>query len=173
MKLRVNLQPVQILPGTCIALPWFMDISMKPPVKAKEYFEAKLAFTLGPMELDEALRGKSKPNLIDVRASEDFAKSHIPGAKNLPQEKWGSSAGLDPQRPNVVYCYSIVCHLAARACAAFAAKGFPVMELEGRFGSWTEHGLSTETGSSQTTGISPGLTAGPTDLPNVGETETG
>jgi rhodanese-related sulfurtransferase len=44
----------------------------------------------------------------------------------------------------VVYCYTQQCHLAANACAQFAAKGFPVMELEGGFANWKEHQLDIE-----------------------------
>jgi len=40
---------------------------------------------------------------------------------------------------NVVYCYSAVCHLAARACISFASRGFPVMEMDGGFEAWKEY----------------------------------
>jgi rhodanese-related sulfurtransferase len=48
-------------------------------------------------------------------------------------------------RVNVVYCYSQTCHLAAKAALAFLDKGFPVMELEGGFAAWKDHGFDVET----------------------------
>ena len=55
------------------------------PVKAKEFFEAKNAFTTGPVELERMLKSHNNhATVVDVREAEDFAKGHIPGAVNLP-----------------------------------------------------------------------------------------
>jgi rhodanese-related sulfurtransferase len=115
------------------------------PAKARAYFEDKLAFTTGPVELDRWIRS-DEDNLIvvDVRAAEDFTKGHIPGAINVPKEKWNDPQGLSKSKTNVVYCYSQQCHLAANACARFATSGYPVMELEGGFETWKEHQLDIE-----------------------------
>jgi len=115
------------------------------PTRAKAFFEQKVAFTTGPVELDQLL--KNDPNhvtVIDVREAEDFAKGHIPGAINVPKADWNSAAELSKDKTNVVYCYSQVCHLGAKACVAFASKGFPVMELEGGFEGWKEHDMQIE-----------------------------
>jgi rhodanese-related sulfurtransferase len=115
------------------------------PAKARAYFEDKLAFTTGPVELGRWI--KSDENnlvVVDVRASEDFAKGHIPGAINVPKDKWNQPQGLDRGKTNVVYCYSQECHLAANACARFAAAAYPVMELEGGFDGWKDHQLEIE-----------------------------
>ena len=37
-----------------------------------------------------------------------------------------------------------MCHLAATAAVEFAGKGFSVMELDGGFKAWREHGLPME-----------------------------
>ena len=115
------------------------------PERARAYFEDKLAFTTGPVELDRWLKS-NEDNLVvvDVRAAEDFAKSHIPGAINMPKDQWGDPQGLSKDKTNVVYCYSQQCHLAANACVQFAAKGYPVMELEGGFRTWKDNELDTE-----------------------------
>ena len=120
------------------------------PAKARAYFEQKLAFTIGPVELDRWIKS-DEDNLvvIDVRAAEDFAKGHIPGAVNIPKEKWNDPQGLDRSKTNVVYCYTQQCHLAANACAQFAARGYPVMELEGGFEIWKEHELEVEEATTQ------------------------
>src|SRR5215831_11740394 len=115
------------------------------PAKAKAYFENKIAFTTGPIELDRMLKSEENHvNVVDVRAAEDYAKGHIPGAINLPKERWESTEGLIKDKTNVVYCYTQVCHLAASACVVFAGRGFPVMELEGGFGTWKEYELDVE-----------------------------
>src|SRR6266446_4294807 len=117
------------------------------PAQAKAYFENKLAFTTGPVELDRWIKSH-EDNLVvvDVRAAEDFAKGHIPGAINIPKERWDNPQGLRKDKTNVVYCYTQQCHLAANACARFAGQGYPVMELEGGFEVWKEHELDIEEG---------------------------
>jgi rhodanese-related sulfurtransferase len=111
--------------------------------KAKEYFEAKMAFTTGPVELERVMK-QGQVNVVDVRAAEDYAEGHIPGAFNLPKDKWQTLGSLRKDKTNVLYCYSQVCHLAAAAALEFASKGFPVMELEGGFRSWKEHEMDIE-----------------------------
>ena len=118
------------------------------PAKAKTYFENKLAFTTSPVEVDRWLKmDHNTINVVDVREAEDFAKGHIPGAINLPRDRWNSLEGLQKDKTNVVYCYTQTCHLAANACANFAGKGYPVMELEGGFESWKENELDIEPAS--------------------------
>lgn len=113
------------------------------PAKARQYFENKLAFTTGPVELEHD-RHHGDIAIIDVRAGEDYAQGHIPGARSLPQAQWDSFEGLEKDKLNLLYCYSQVCHLAARAGAKFAAQGYSVMELEGGFAAWQEHDMPVE-----------------------------
>jgi len=118
------------------------------PARAKAYFEDKLAFTTGPVELDRWIKtGQDNLVIVDVRAAEDFAKGHIPGAINVPKEKWDNPQGLNRDKTQVVYCYTQQCHLAANACVRFAGKGYPVMELEGGFETWKENELDVEEAS--------------------------
>jgi len=124
-----------------------MDFNAIDPAKAKDYFQNKMAFSTGPAEvkhvLDEA-KADSRPTLIDVRASEDFARGHIPGAINLPEDQWPTLLGLTKEKTNVIYCYSAVCHLAAKAALGFAEQGFPVMEMDGGFAAWKDNGYKDE-----------------------------
>lgn len=113
------------------------------PARAKEYFEDKMAFTTGPIELERAIKA-GDVNVVDVRAAEDYAKGHIPGAKNLPKNRWSTLAGLDHDKTNVLYCYSQVCHLAATAAVDFAGQGFSIVELEGGFDGWKNYELPVE-----------------------------
>lgn len=114
------------------------------PQKAKKFFEAKLSFTTGPAELKELIDSGKPPIIVDVRAAKDFEEGHIPSAVNLPEDQWRSLKGLSKRKQHVVYCYSVVCHLAARAAHFFAGKGYPVMELDGGIESWTEYGYELE-----------------------------
>jgi rhodanese-related sulfurtransferase len=108
------------------------------PAKAKEYFEAKMAFTTGPVELERMMKQGENIQVVDVRAAEDYAQGHIPGAVSLPKDQWPTLKGLRKDKTNVVYCYSQVCHLAATAALEFAGKGYPVMELEGGWRTWKD-----------------------------------
>jgi rhodanese-related sulfurtransferase len=132
-----------------------------PPKEALKHFQAKTAFTTGPVEVEHALRTGERLNIIDVRAKEDFEKEHIPGAKNLPEDEWLSFRGLEKDRLNILYCYSAVCHLGARAAVRFAAAGYPVMEIDGGFEGWKENDLETEHGEEKIDlieDVQPGLT---------------
>lgn len=113
--------------------------------KARKYFEAKLNFTTGPVELNDMINHKENINIIDVRKSSDYTRGHIPGAVNLPEKGWHTFFGLSRKKVNIIYCYSEVCHLAATAAKYFAEHNFPVMELEGGFEEWKLHNLPVET----------------------------
>jgi rhodanese-related sulfurtransferase len=116
-----------------------------PPAAARRFFEDKLAFTTGPIELDRWIKaGEDNLVVVDVREAEDFAKGHVPGAINVPKDQWENPQGLSKNKTNVVYCYTQQCHLAANACVRFAAQEYPVMELEGGFAAWKESQLDIE-----------------------------
>ncbi|HEU4685543.1 MAG TPA: rhodanese-like domain-containing protein, partial [Nitrospira sp.] len=83
------------------------QISIQDPARAKEFFEAKIAFTTGPVELERMMKNK-EVNVVDVRAAEDYAEGHIPGAVNLPKDQWQTLKGLRKDKTNVLYCYSLV-----------------------------------------------------------------
>lgn len=118
------------------------------PAQARQYFEQKLAFTTGPVELDRWIRsGENNVVVVDVREAEDYAKGHVPGAINIPKEQWNNPQGLARDKTNVVYCYTQPCHLAANACVQFASRDYPVMEMEGGFAAWKEMELDIEESS--------------------------
>lgn len=119
-------------------------LTIPDPAKAKAYFDNKVTFTTGPVEVDQMLKMHQNINVVDVRAEEDYAKGHVPGAINLPREKWSTTEGLLKDKTNILYCYSATCHLAAKAAAEFAGRGFPVMEMDGGFDEWKDHDLEIE-----------------------------
>lgn len=100
--------------------------------------------TVSLEQVHEAIT-KNDPNvtIIDVRKSNEFAKSHIPGAINIPfdkyhkfQKKGTQYPGLKKNGTNLVYCYNAKCRLAEKACEAFTNEGFPSKEITGGYDSW-------------------------------------
>jgi rhodanese-related sulfurtransferase len=118
-------------------------VGTQDTARAKEFFEAKMAFTTGPVELERMMK-TGEVNIVDVRAAEDYAEGHIPGAINLPKDRWSTLSGLRKDKTNVLYCYSMVCHLAATAAVEFSGKGYSVMELDGGWRWWKEDGFDVE-----------------------------
>ena len=127
------------------------ELRKNDPARAKEYFEHKLSFTTGPVELARNLK-QGDIAVIDFREAEDYLKGHIPGAVNLPHDRWATLEGLRKDALNVLYCYTQQCHLAATAAVEFAAKGYSVMELDGGFETWNENEMEIESESSVGTG---------------------
>jgi rhodanese-related sulfurtransferase len=117
------------------------------PARAKTFFENKIAFSTGPVEVERMITSGEDVVVVDVRAAEDYAKGHIPGAINVPQERWDKSEGLQKGRTNIVYCYTPTCHLAAKACVVFADLGYPVMEMDGGFEAWRENEFEIVSGT--------------------------
>lgn len=112
--------------------------------RAYRYFDDKMNFTTGPVELNEMMKRNENINIVDVRAADDFARGHIPRAVSLPKEKWTTFSWLSRDKLNIIYCYSQVCHLAPEAAREFAREGYQVMELEGGFETWQRHNLPVE-----------------------------
>jgi rhodanese-related sulfurtransferase len=113
------------------------------PEKARQFFADKIQFTTGPVELARNLKNPDV-RVVDVREAEDYQKGHIPGAINLPHDKWDTLEGLRKDALNVLYCYTQQCHLAATAAVEFASKGFSVMEMDGGFEAWKDNDLQIE-----------------------------
>ena len=114
-------------------------------IREVRYFEDKMRFTLGPVELSNMISDGKRIVIVDVRDGDAYRKSHVPGAIHMPREKWDTLEGLSKKELNVIYCYSQQCHAAPDACLRFARNGYRVMELEGGWKAWEEYGLSVET----------------------------
>ena len=122
------------------------NIQLPDPYGAREYFVRKTRYSTGPVELQKAIDAGEDLNIVDVREAEDYQKGHVPGSVNLPKSRWSSRDGLREDIPNVLLCYSALCHLAATAGAEFATAGFPVLEMDGGFEAWKDHELPIEKG---------------------------
>ncbi len=121
-----------------------IQLQKNDPSKARQYFADKIAFTTGPIELSHVLQDGGNVAVIDVRFPDDYAKGHVPGAINLPRDRWQTYEGLRKDAVNVLYCYTQQCHLAAMAAVEFAGHGFSVMEMNGGFEAWKEADLDIE-----------------------------
>jgi rhodanese-related sulfurtransferase len=119
-------------------------LSVLAKQRAVRFFEERLAYTLGPAELDHARKERTDLIIVDVRAPEAYLKGHIPSAVNLPRERWNTFEGLDKAKDHVLYCYTQQCHLAPEACLKFARAGYRVRELEGGWQAWREYALDVE-----------------------------
>ena len=120
------------------------ELKKNNPEQARQHFADKLAFTTGPVEVSRNLKQGADIVIVDVREAEDYRKGHVPGAVNLPHDKWASLDGLRKDALNVLYCYTQQCHLAATAAVEFAGKGYSVMEMDGGFEAWKENDLEIE-----------------------------
>lgn len=116
----------------------YIDKIRRDTEAAKDFFAEKLAFTLGPVELQHML-DENKVKLIDVRRKEDYDESHIPGAISIPKDEIKDNLHqLSKDDVHVVYCYNQQCHLGAAAALHLAKNGYPVMEMEGGFNTWKD-----------------------------------
>src|SRR3954468_22146700 len=88
------------------------------------------ARSVSPADVNQAIAEKRDIVIVDLRAAEDFAKGHVPGAVNLPRDRWDSATGLSKEKLNVVYCYSHTCPLGGVSCAELAGKGYPVIDMD-------------------------------------------
>jgi rhodanese-related sulfurtransferase len=121
-----------------------MKAKLPDPKKARAYFQARVSFSIGPMELSKLMTEGRQINLFDVRSAERYREGHIPGAISLPREDWAKSKALKKTMLNVMYCSSMVCHAAPEAALHFSARGYPVMEMDGGFEEWRDQGLAVE-----------------------------
>jgi rhodanese-related sulfurtransferase len=118
---------------------------------AVKYFEDEMNFTTNPAGVKTAIEKKQLVTIVDVRREADFKAGHIPGAINMPFDKWDKFEGNQTQFPslrkdgfNYVYCYELLCNLGQKAAKKFASLGYPSKEMKGGFQSWKEHHYHVE-----------------------------
>lgn len=138
-----------------VSSPGFCEIAQKnlqDSAKTVEYFANELNFKTNPYGIKKALDTKAKNiTIVDVRSANDFARGHIPGAINVPFEKYSSFEGSETEFPglrkdgfNYVYCYEHLCNLSQKAAKKFASLGYPVKEIVGGFEAWKDHNYPIE-----------------------------
>jgi rhodanese-related sulfurtransferase len=86
---------------------------------------------------------ESGGQLVDVRTDDEYAAGHIPGALHVPlADVRSEAAGLDREKPLVVYCRSG--ERSGMAADAFAASGWDAHSIEGGLLQWADEGLPLE-----------------------------
>ncbi|MEO1093564.1 MAG: rhodanese-like domain-containing protein [Cyanobacteria bacterium J06638_28] len=82
---------------------------------------------------------QSRPVLLDVRQAEEYAVSHLPGARHLPTIQDVQSANITFDTPLVLYCS--VGYRSARLAQQLQAVGYSrVLNLEGSIFEWHNRG---------------------------------
>jgi rhodanese-related sulfurtransferase len=85
----------------------------------------------------------SGAQLIDVRTEVEYEAGHIPGSRHVPlADIQRESAGLDQEKPVILYCRSG--NRSGPAADAFAASGWDAHSIEGGLIAWDEAGLGLE-----------------------------
>lgn len=83
--------------------------------------------------------------VLDVRPEDEFAKGHLPGARNIPLADLDRRLSeLPPDAEIVAYCRGPYCVLAFEAVAALRARGYRAARLEDGFPEWQAAGLAVE-----------------------------
>lgn len=84
--------------------------------------------------------------LLDVRAEDEFALGHLPGAVNIPAEELQRRLKELPDDQEIIaYCRGPYCLLSVDATAALIEQGYRVRRLEEGFPDWKAAGLPVET----------------------------
>ncbi len=102
---------------------------------------------LSPSSLNEWLRDAQRPapQIVDARSEEEFAVSHLPGARRIAPESTASAvlSALGPERAIVIYC-SAGYRGATLACRLQKAGRRDVWNLEGGIFAWANANFPLE-----------------------------
>lgn len=115
--------------------------------EAERHFAARLTFETDCWDVHDSLRqGATDFVLVDVRSPALYARSHIPGALNIPHGKLVAStlAAYPKDTLFVVYCAGPHCNGANRGALRLARLGYPVKELMGGMTGWADEGFAFE-----------------------------
>ena len=91
----------------------------------------------------------SKPTIVEVLSAENYQKSHLPGAINVPLDEDFDQHIQEqvPQKtdPVVVYCGSTQCRASEEAARHMEKLGYEhIYDYEGGKADWTAGGLPVE-----------------------------
>ena len=83
--------------------------------------------------------------LLDVRAEDEYALGHLPGAVSIPAEELQRRLDELPGDQEIIaYCRGPYCVLSVNAVTALLDQGFRVRRLEEGFPDWKAAGLPVE-----------------------------
>jgi rhodanese-related sulfurtransferase len=112
---------------------------------ARAHFAARLSLETDCADVHAALHaGAPDFVLLDVRGPNAFARSHVPGALNLPHREM-SAERMDAWPADtlfVVYCAGPHCNGADKAALRLAELGRPVKIMIGGLTGWADEGFA-------------------------------
>ena len=113
---------------------------------ALRHFSATFAFETDCWDVHEALGKGPDFVLLDVRAVEEYARGHVPGAVHLPHRKIIESrlSAFPAGTIFVVYCSGPHCNGAQRGAIRLARLGLPVKLMIGGMTGWLDEVFERE-----------------------------
>jgi len=118
------------------------------PTVATAHFSARLSLETDCSDVQAALHsgvvGSTDFVLLDVRGPNAYARSHVPGALNLPHRQiTAERLGAWPEGTLfVVYCAGPHCNGADRAALRLAELKRPVKVMVGGMTGWADEGFA-------------------------------
>jgi rhodanese-related sulfurtransferase len=124
------------------------EIAPASPEAAMAHFSEEFSFETDCWDVHDSLARGADFVLLDVRSPALFAKSHVPGAINLPHGKITQNRMMEwPQETIfVTYCAGPHCNGAARGALRLARLGRPVKIMAGGLTGWIDEGFELQTG---------------------------
>jgi rhodanese-related sulfurtransferase len=119
-------------------------IPAAPAALAEAHFAAEFTFEADCWDVHDGLARGADFVLLDVRSPELFARSHVPGAINLPHGKLVASklAAWPADTLFVTYCAGPHCNGASRGALRLARLGRPVKVMPGGITGWVDEGFA-------------------------------
>ena len=115
------------------------------PPRAADHFASRLSLETDCADVHESLlSGAADFVLLDVRGPQSYARSHVPGALNLPHREIAAERmAVWPENTLfVVYCAGPHCNGADRAALKLARLGRPVKLMLGGMTGWADEGFA-------------------------------
>ena len=115
------------------------------PAIAQAHFAARLSLETDCADVHEAfVSGQADFVLLDVRGPKAYARSHVPGALNLPHREMTAERMAEWPEDTlfVVYCAGPHCNGADRAALRLAQLGRPVKLMLGGITGWADEGFA-------------------------------
>jgi rhodanese-related sulfurtransferase len=112
-----------------------------PSEEAHRHFSAKLTYETDCSDVHHDIQhGLQNFVLVDVRSAENYKKSHIPQAINIPVAQLTASKLADYPSDTlfIVYCWGPGCNGATKAAMKLSQLGFPVKEMLGGIEYWED-----------------------------------
>lgn len=121
------------------------EIPAAPSAEALAHFERRLSLETDCADVNGALSDGGDPGfvLVDVRGRAAFARSHVPGAVNIPHRDLTERrlAAWPVDTLFVVYCAGPHCNGADRGAIRLARLGRPVKVMIGGMTGWADEGF--------------------------------